>query len=153
MMGYNIAYRLQESGCIMRRFLAALAILGMTISAIPTFAAKKPKMIVQVYATDWRLESGVVFVDAYLILPDGTHAKGFCGQAPWDSPCDPESFAPEKRSPGACTDIEKKTRRCVYQESYYADRQGNNIIVYAANGKVTYRIVSSWEVDAISKSR
>jgi hypothetical protein len=117
-------------------------------------ATKKPKMVVQVYAVDWHFESLIEIVDAYLILPDGTHVHGTC-MSGFDSPCVPESFTPEKRSPAACSKTEGKpnAQHCVYQENYYADRKGNDLTLYAANGKVTFHIVSSWDMDALAGSR
>lgn len=127
----------------MKRVLCALALIML---CYPAKAAKKPKMVVELYALDWQFESMVETVDAYLILPDGTHVQGMCADALGDHPCNPESFHPEKRLPAACTRAtdKKNAQHCIYQENYYADRKGNDLTLYAANGKVTFHIVSSW---------
>lgn len=34
---------------------------------------------------------------------------------------------------------------CFMNEDYYADRIGNDVIVYGANGRVTYHLTGSWD--------
>lgn len=106
---------------------------------------KKPKMIVELHALDYWFSGILENVDAYLILPDGTHLHGICFKGLETEPCIPESFKPERRALDVCAETaDKKKEHCAYQENYYADRKGNELTLYAANGKVTYKIVSSW---------
>jgi hypothetical protein len=66
-------------------------------------AAKKPKLVVLVSAVD-KEASSAVMVTAFLVLPDGTHAKGTCLSV-GERECDPESFTPEKRAVDVCKGV------------------------------------------------
>jgi hypothetical protein len=102
--------------------------------------AKKEKMVVQLYAVDTSHNGGLLQVTAYLILPDGTHAKGICMTTPYEKrPCIVESFKPEARKPDQC-----EGNHCVYKENYKAERKGNDVTLFAANGKVVFHVESSW---------
>jgi hypothetical protein len=105
----------------------------------------KPKMRVRLYGQRAEFVNGVSFIYVYLILPNGDHALGMCGQAPTQPSCTLESFAPEKRR--------ESTRQvgnppvkitCYESETYEAERKKNDITLYGGVGKVTYHIYGSW---------
>ncbi len=85
-------------------------------------------------------------VEAYMVLPDGSRAIGRCLQMVGSSPCKVEPFAPEKRIVRDCVDSKHTLQAtCFINENYYADRIGNDVIVYGANGRVTYHLTGSWD--------
>jgi hypothetical protein len=139
----------------MKRILFVIALLSVCSGPLAVAKNKsKPQLSIQLYAVDMQSEvTGASFVEAYLIMPDGTRAKAVCGQAMGQASCFPESFAPEKRSPNVCTSPpdRKNFQRCIFQENYPADRDGNNVIVHAANGVVTFHIISTWDLETLTK--
>jgi hypothetical protein len=137
----------------MKKMVIVLTLLSISCSASMIPGKKsKPKMSVQLYAIDMQSEATGSFVQAYLIFPDGTRATAVCGQAQGQATCNPESFNPERRSPTVCsTPQSKNVMRCVYQENYPADRDGNDVHIHAANGTSTFHIVGSWDLDSFNK--
>jgi len=124
--------------------------LTIALLLIPaTLMAKKEKIVVQLYAMDTEWPATVaISVEVYLILPDGTHVHGQCFKVALDnSRCAPvETFHAETRQSGQCTpkDGPNHGEHCVYQERYKAERNGNDITLFAANGKITFHIDRSW---------
>jgi hypothetical protein len=106
----------------------------------------KPKMKVQLYGERFENGGGISWVYVYLILPNGDHAQGMCGQTIGQPSCTLESFAPEKRKPSECTLPNKPSIKmtCYESEMYEADRKKNDITLYGGSGKVTYHIYGSW---------
>jgi hypothetical protein len=96
-------------------------------------------MVEELYALDTTISNGIAQVDAYLVLPDSTHAHGVCTDILGETLCTPEPVNAEKRAPNACTGT-----HCVYHEKYPADRKGNDITLHAANGKVAFHIQDFW---------
>ena len=137
----------------MKRILIVLALLSLSSGASVVPGKKsKSKMSVQLYAIDVQSELTGSFVQAYLIFPDGTRATAVCGQAQGQATCNPESYTPERRSPNVCsTPPSRNIMRCIYQESYPADRDGNDVHIHAANGTATFHIVGSWDLDSFNK--
>jgi hypothetical protein len=111
-------------------------------------------MTVQLVAQNVAEDHGVEMADVYLVLPDGSHAFGHCITI-LGPPCVVESFAPEKRVTQACTGQSGGNHMpaiCFWKELYSADRRGNDITLYGANGAVTYHITGSWtDVTMISR--
>ena len=127
-----------------RTIVIDLMILTLTSG---TAFAKKPKMVVQMAAYDytWNPAFAAETIDAYFILPDGTHVHGTCISDSMDKPrCEPESWTPEKRNPAQCQETGKNAKRCTYQETYYAERKVNDLTIWAANGKIVYHLKDSW---------
>ena len=80
---------------------------------------------------------------AFLILPDGSHAKALC----FGRYCQIQPSANEKRVTVPCELLkndETKNAHCYHSESYEAERKGNDITLRTVGGKVTYHIVGSW---------
>jgi hypothetical protein len=137
----------------MKRFLVVLALLSVSSGASVIPGKKtKSKMSVQLYAIDVQSELTGSFVQAYLIFPDGTRATAVCGEAQGQATCNPESYTPERRSPNVCSTQPSRIMRCIYQESYPADRSGNDVHIHAANGTATFHIVGSWDLDSFGRS-
>lgn len=121
---------------------------AVSIPAALAGKAKTPKMVVQLYGTAEihmpNTDPSMVVYDAYLILPDGSHAVASCG----GPPCYIEAFVAEKRLKVPCDLLKDGTssmyRTCYQSENYYAERKGNDITLSTINGKVTYHIYGSW---------
>ena len=98
---------------------------------VPAALARKPKapkMIVQLYgiAENYGGDPIMAIRDAYLILPDGSHALASCVGVT----CQIEAFVAEKRVKVACDLLQPTTsmyRECYQSERYYADRKNNDI--------------------------
>ena len=119
--------------------------ISLLVLCIIAFA-RKPPMIVQFYGESFNNFHGVAWYDAYLILPDGSHALATC--TPVDRSCAIEAFAPEKRVKVPCDLLKSNTSgvtTCYQSERYEAKRKNNNdIILRTGNGEVTYHITGSW---------
>jgi hypothetical protein len=105
--------------------------------------------LVQLYGDLLQIDEKYVFTGtAFLILPDGSHAKALCvGVIPSGPDCEIEPFTAEKRVKVPCDLLKgnaKEQVNCYQSESYEADRKGNDITLRTVNGKVTYHIVGPW---------
>jgi hypothetical protein len=112
---------------------------------------KLPQMGVQLVAQDDYDLGGILHrVTVYLVLADNSRAtaecsRGYSTHGKPDPPCTVEAFSPEKRVTQACwEELSKKSAICIDKEIYLADRNGNDIVLFAANGKVKYHISGSW---------
>jgi hypothetical protein len=131
----------------MKRLSVWAVILSVALCIPPALARKPktPKMVVQLYgiAESYGTDPMMTVLDAYLILPDGSHALASCvGLA-----CKIEAFVAEKRVKIPCdllTPTKNMYRECYQSETYYADRKNNDITLNTINGKVTYHIFGSW---------
>jgi len=106
----------------------------------------KPKMKVQLYGERVEFRDSINWVYVYLILPNGDHAQGLCGQAIGQPSCTVESVSPEKRKKSSCNLPSQPSVKltCYESETYEAVRRKNDITLYGATGKVTYHIYGTW---------
>lgn len=123
--------------------------VGLALVAIFVFTgplSAKPKLRVQLYGDRVEFKDGIQWVYVYLIMPNGDHAQGLCGQAIGQPSCTLESFAPEKRKKSKCELPNEPSAKitCYESEIYEADRKKNDITLYGGSGKVTYHIYGSW---------
>jgi hypothetical protein len=119
----------------MKMLMLLAAVLPMAFP-VPVYA--KPKIGQDVV----RQGPDMTFVDIFLILPDGTHARAQCMWFGGIRPCLIDAFQAEKRIVEPC-EVNGPTR-CFRNEVYYADRRSNDLTIYAANGKQEYHIIGSW---------
>lgn len=136
-----------------RRTLYAMGVGILCFLPVLSFAKPKPpKMTVQLYAERIVTNGIPTIIDVFLVLPDGSKAIGHCLQMIGGSPCHVDSFVPEKRVVQDCVDAKQTIQAsCFTNETYYADRSGNEITVYGENGKVTYHITGSWDSFELGK--
>src|ERR1700674_5788139 len=122
------------------RKCAALTLVA--VFAFTGLLSAKPKMGVQVYGDRAEFKDGIQWVYVYLIMPNGDHAQGLCGQAGGQPTCTLESFAPEKRKKSTCKLPKESSTKitCYEYEIYEADRKKNDITLYGGSGKITYHI-------------
>lgn len=119
-----------------------LTLIALLVVAEPLCA--KPKIRVQLYGESIELKGGINWVHVYLILPNGDHAEGLCGQTIGQPSCILEPFAAEKRRKSPCQLQNDSKATCYESEVYEADRKKNDIVLYGGAGKVTYHIVGAW---------
>jgi hypothetical protein len=125
--------------------------LSVTLAALcnPVAAAHKPKLLVQFYGISIEHTTPTaVFYNAFLVLPDGTHALATCAEGP-TTPCDIGLVPIEKRVKVPCDlvkaeDVKLYHPTCYQSERYEAERKNNDIALRTASGKVTYHITGSW---------
>jgi hypothetical protein len=118
------------------RKLWVVPVLCAVMAASPTPAPAKPKMIVQYLAEATSTLQAFTRTDVWLILPDGSHAKGTCLQS-----CTVEPPRLEKRVLFDCPGIAPK---CIKDEWYYADRKGNDITIHTPTGSAVFHITGTW---------
>jgi len=130
----------------MGRTVTITALIAAFLSG--TCFAKKQKMNVEMVAYDVQVDGSPLFlhhVDAYFVFPDGTRIHGTCMSGIGsDVSCEPESWTPEKRTANQCQVTNKDSKRCTYQERYYAERKLNDLTIWAANGRIVYHLKDSW---------
>lgn len=128
---------------------ALLLALGIVVAHV-CWAADK--MQVNIVEASWSIQTtqyGIsVIISAKVILPDGSHADLICGGT--DDHCAAiEPIAPEKMPPGSrsCPIIPiPGATSCTTKNlgMYAAARKGNELTIYAPNGKLRFRIVGTW---------
>ncbi len=140
------------------RLIAAVAafLIGLSVSGCAktppaksptrTLAPTVPRMVVQLVAQFVSEDRGVEVAAVDLILSDGSHAVGNCFKFMAMPDCIVEPFVPEKRVFFSCTNTQRTVEAsCIKDEFYYADRRGNDLLVYGQRGTVTYHITGSWD--------
>jgi hypothetical protein len=126
------------------KFVKSTGLSLVLLLGLVGLLAAKPKMKVQLYGERVELGKGIDWYYVYLILPNGDHALGMCGQTVGNL-CKVESFAPEKRKSSTCQVGDPPLKiTCYASETYEADRKKNDITLYGGAGKVTYHIYGSW---------
>jgi hypothetical protein len=129
----------------MRKLLALVCVLFLANTC--ACAAEKFKVQVTECSDMTTISAdGRLFLDIFakVILPNGDHASLMCG----DKRCAKiEPLAPEKSSPDAtkCFSLGSQHTCTTYNMGeYWATREGNWLTIYAANGKLTFKITGSW---------
>jgi hypothetical protein len=121
---------------------AALLFLVLAVG-LPANGYAKPKITIQLVAESYIGSSGLG-QRVFIVLPDGSHATAEC----WlglHSSCGVDSFRPEKRVTKSCHSAQEPIATCYVGEVYYATRKGNDLTIYAANGKRVYHVTGSWD--------
>ncbi len=135
-----------------RRSTCLSLVVCLILCSLVLAKSKKNLMLVQLYGESMTFPNkNLASYEVFLIMPDGTHVRAIC-LSPVSSPSaschaiEPSTI--ERRVKVACDEIRKENRpmglSCFRSESYWAERKINDITLGAANGSVTYHVISSW---------